>query len=370
MLKTLQRLVEKHLFLKEEVTKSDVLNLSVRDQPSEYLPYLSFHERLPGEANDSNSFLNFDNTIGWVWELKPLAFLGNDKLDKLHSVIRSQFPKGTVTQWILFPDHNMDDYLRKYRDVRNTDDPITAMNVEAMETFIRQGVKGVEKMRNIPIRNFRLFLTVKNEKRISEELLVSLEQSIEFMEPRRWNASDMIKWASEFFSGKPSQGLYDANRPLRKQMSISNLDFSLPGSMNKIGNRFGICLFPNVVPQKNNNPLRTNELFGGFMGQEDDIRQIKSPFMFTLTVIYDDLKKNISDKATQTMFQRVGASLAAALNERIKEYAIMQNMIAQQSKFSYIIPQLWVFGDTEQDTLVAAGQAKSLWEGHDFEMMY
>lgn len=48
----------------------------------------------------------------------------------------------------------------------------------------------------------------------------------------------------------------------------------------------------------------------------------------------------------------------------------MQNMIAQQSKFSYIIPQLWVFGDTEQDTLVAAGQAKSLWEGHDFEMMY
>ncbi|HDS3501262.1 TPA: TraC family protein [Enterobacter cloacae] len=370
MIQSLQRLIEKHVFLKDEVTKSDVLGLAARDQPSEFLPYFSFHERLPGEHANSNSFLNFDNTIGWIWELKPLAFLGNDKLDKLHSVIRSQFPKGTVTQWILFPDHNMEDYLQKYRDIRNTEDPITAMNVEAMEAFIRQGVEGVEKMRNLPIRNFRLFLTIKHEQRISEELLVSIEQAVEFMEPRRWHASDLVKWGSEFFSGKPSKGLYDPERQLRKQMSVSNLDFSLPGSLSKIGDRYGICLYPNVVPQKGNTPLRTNELVGGYMGQEDDIRQIKSPFVYTLTVIYDDLKKNISDKATQTMFQRVGASLAAGLNQRINEFSIMQTMIAQQSKFSYIIPQLWVFGDTEQAAVVAAGQAKSLWEGFDFEMMY
>lgn len=70
------------------------------------------------------------------------------------------------------------------------------------------------------------------------------------------------------------------------------------------------------------------------------------------------------------MFQRVGAGLAAALNQRIIEFGVMQNMIAKQSKFSYIIPQLWVFGNTEQETRVAAGQAKSLWEAHDFEMMY
>lgn len=370
MLKSVQQFIERNIFLKNEVTKSDVLNLSVRDQPSEYLPYLSFHKRLPGENFDSNSFLNFDNTIGWIWELKPLAFLGNDKLDKLHSIIKSQFPKGTVTQWILFPDHNMDEYIQQYGDIRNSEDPITAMNIEAMDKFIREGTEGVEKMRNLPLRNFRLFFTVKNETRISEELLVSIEQAIEFMEPRRWQASDLIKWASEFFNGKRAKGLYDPDRELRKQMCATNLNFDDPGSISQIGDRYGICLYPNVIPQNNNNPLRTNELFGGFMGPEDDIRQIKAPFMYTLTVVYEDLKKNISDKAAQTMFQRVGAGLAAALNQRIIEFGVMQNMIAKQSKFSYIIPQLWVFGDTEQETRVAAGQAKNLWEAHDFEMMY
>ncbi|ECC3269528.1 TraC family protein [Salmonella enterica] len=370
MLNTIQRFIEKKVFLKDEVTKSDVLSLAVRDQPSEYLPYLSFHKRLPGADADSSTFLNFDNTLGWIWELKPLAFLGNDKLDKLHTIIKSQFPKGTVTQWILFPDSNMDDYVKQYRDIRVADDPITAINIDAMEKFIREGAEGVEKMRNLPIRNFRLFFTVKNEQPISEELLVSIEQAIEFMEPRRWQASDLIKWSSEFFSGKKSKGVYDPERPLRKQLGITTLDFSLPGALSKIGDRFGICLYPNVVPQRDNQPLRTNELFGGYMGPEDDIRQIKAPFMYTLTVIYEPLKKSISDKAAQTMFQRVGAGLAAALNQRIMEFGVMQNMIAQNSKFSYIIPQLWVFGDTEQAVREAAGKAKSLWENHEFEMMY
>ncbi|EJJ0671539.1 conjugal transfer protein TraC [Cronobacter sakazakii] len=372
MLTTIQRFVEKNLFLKEEVTKSDVLGLAVRDQPSQYLPYMSFVKRLPGEDDDTNAFINFDNTIGWIWELKPLAFMGNDKLDKLHGVVRAQFPKGTVSQWILFPDHNLDKQISQYRNVRKGDDPITAMNMDSMESFLRTGAKGVDKIGNIPIRNFRLFFTLKNEQRISEELLTSIDQAfaIAGMEPRRWEASDLLLWASEFFNGKPNKGIYDPERPLRKQFNTSNFDFSGEGSISFLGHRHGICLYPNVVPQNNNNPLQTNQLFGGFMGLEDDMKQIKFPFMYTLTVIYEDLKKNIADKAAQTMFQRVGAGLAASLNQRIREFGIMQNMMATNSKFSYVIPQLWVFGDTESEARQAAAQAKNLWEGFDFEMMY
>lgn len=372
MLKNILKFVEKNVFLKGETTKSDVLSMAQRDQPSDYLPYLAFLERLPGEDADTNAFLNFDNTLGWIWELRPVAFLGNDQLDKLHNIIKSQFPKGTVCQWILFPDHNLNNQINQYRSSRNMDDPINEMNVNAMEAFIRNGTNGVEKLGNIPIRNFRLFFTIKNEQRVSEELLVSIDQSFDMlhMEPRRWKASDLIKWASEFFSGEPSKGTYDPERPLRKQLGINNLDFSDSGSTSFLGHRYGICLYPNVVPQKNNTPLRANELMGGFMGTQDDMKQIKFPFIYTLTIVYEDVRKNIADKAAQTMFQRVGAGLAAALNERIKEFAIMQSMIAKHNKFSYIIPQLWVFGKTEKEATKAAAEAKNLWEGHDFEVLY
>lgn len=372
MLNSIKSFVERNIFLRDQVTKSDILDLAVRDQPSEYLPYLAFMKRLPDENSDTNAFLNFDNTLGWIWELKPLAFVGNDKLDKLHGIVRTQFPKGTVSQWILYPDHNHDSYMNEYRGARNASDPITSMNMQAMDKFIRDGADGVDKLRNIPLRNFRLFFTLKNEQRISEELLVAIEESfgIAGMEPRRWDASDLIKWAGEYFSGEPNKGLYDPERPLRKQMSVSQVDFGVEGSIVSLPHRYGICLYPNVLPQDKNNPLQTNELFGGFMGVEDDMRQIKFPFIYTLTVVYDDLKKNIADKATQTMFQKVGSGLAPALNQRIIEFSIMQNMMAKDSKFYYVIPQLWVFGKTEQDVVKAAGQAKNLWEGFDFQMSY
>jgi conjugal transfer ATP-binding protein TraC len=372
MLNTLKNFAERHIFLRDEVTKTDILNMAVRDQPSEYLPYLAFLKRLPDEDTDTNAFLNFDNTLGWIWELKPLAFMGNDKLDKLHGIVRSQFPKGTICQWILYPDHNLESHIEEYCNARDASDPITAMNMASMEKFLRDGAEGVNKLFNIPLRNFRLFFTVKNEQRISEELLVAIHESfgIAGMEPRRWEATDLIKWAGEFFTGKPNKGQYDPERPLRKQMNASGLDFTDPGSLINTGHRYGICLYPNVVPQRKNNPLQTNELFGGFMGVEDDMRQIKFPFLYTLTIVYDDLRKNIADKATQTMFQRVGSGLAPALNQRIMEFSVMQNMMAKDSKFHYVIPQLWVFGDTEQDVRQAAAQAKTIWEGFDFQIMY
>ncbi|EKA5326727.1 TraC family protein [Salmonella enterica] len=372
MLNTLKTLAERHLFLRNEVTKSDILNMAVRDQPSEYLPYLAFKKRLPGEDVDTNVFLNFDNTLGWIWELKPLAFMGNDKLDKLHGIVRSQFPKGTVCQWILYPDHNLSSHIEEYCNIRNENDPVTAMNMAQMDKFLREGADGVAKLFNIPLRNFRLFFTIKHEQRISEELLVAIHESfgIAGMEPRRWEASDLIKWAGEFLSGEPNNGLYDPERQLRKQMNATNIDLSDPGSVIYAGHRYGVCLYPNVVPQGKNNPLNTNELFGGYMGVEDDMRQIKSPFLYTLTIVYDDLRKNITDKATQTMFQRVGAGLAHSLRQRMDEYHIMQSMMAKDSKFHYMIPQLWVFGKTEKEAFEAAAQAKNLWEGFDFQIMY
>lgn len=389
MLDLIKNLLDRHIFLKDEVSKSDLIKLSQRDVLTNYLPYLSFSEYLKNDENNedvkTNAFLNFDNTIGWIWELVPPPFVGPDKLDMLHGIIRTSFPKGTVMQWILYPDDSIDGAINAYKNLRDSNDPINCMNMEQMEKYLRAGTKGVKKMANIPIRNFRLFLTLKNEVRIPEDVLVGVEQGLAMagMAPRRWHADDLLAWLSKFFNDEPSFPKYDANNYLRSQFRSNNPAFpeseadvtpNLPlddfsHSPARFGKRYVTCLYPNSIPQKGNDPIRTNRLFGGFMGMQDDMNQIKYPFMYTLTVVYDDLKKEIGDKATQTMFQKVGAGLAHALNERIKEFSMMQSTMAKDGTFAFMIPQMMVFGDTPGEVRSAASQAIKLWDNNDFKMM-
>lgn len=373
MLDVMIKAFQKQVLLRGEVTRSDILDMAKRDIPSEFLPYLAFLKKLPDEDFETNAFINFDNTIGWIFELSPLAFVGGKQLDQLHTIVKTQFPKGTVAQFILVTDQNHDAYLKAYEATRNMDDPLTAMSVSMMKKFIKDGAKGVNKLANIPTRNFRLFYTVKNETRIPEDLLIAIETGFGMlhMSPKRWDASDLIRWASEFFSGKPFKGHYDPSRSLSKQMGMTKIKFNIDNQgIAQIGDRYGICLSPNVIPQEKNTPLRTNLLFGDYLG--DDMSQIKSPFMYTFTMIYEtkELKKLIGDKASQTVIQRVGAGLAASLNQRIKELMIMQDKLAKGERYIYYIPQLWVFGDTEKEVRKSAGNVKTLWENNDFEMMY
>lgn len=389
MLDFLKNLFDRHLFLKDEVSKTDLLKLSQRDVLTNFLPYLSFSEKMKSDENNeevvSNAFLNFDNTIGWIWELVPPPFVGPDKLDMLHGIVRTPLPKGTVMQWILYPDDNIDNTIQEYKSLRNSDDPINCMNMEQMEEYLRSGTKGVKKMANIPIRNFRLFLTIKNESRISEDILVSIEQGLAMsgMAPHRWHANNLLAWLAKFFNNEVSYPEYDPNKYLRSQFRSNNPavnehdtdvtpnrpldDFGTYPA--RVGNRYVTCLYPNAVPQKKNNPIRTNQLFGGFMGMQDDMNQIKHPFMYTLTIVYDDLKAEINNKATQTMFQKVGGGLVHALNERIVEFTSMQSTMAKDGVFSYMIPQVMVFGDTPGQVRAAAAQAIKLWDNLGFKMM-
>lgn len=387
MLEFIKNQLDKHIFLKNEVSKSNIIKLSQRDVLANYLPYLSFSEKLKNdETNEeviTHAFLNFDNTIGWIWELVPPPFLGPDKLNMLHGIVATSLPKGTVMQWILYPDDNIDSTIEEYKSLRNSNDPMNCMNMEQMEEYLRSGTKGVNKMRNIPIRNFRLFLTIKNESRISEDILVSIEQGLGMsgMAPRRWHANDLLAWLAKFFNDEVSYPEYDPHTYLRNQFRSNNSavneqetgttpnrpldDFSsFPA---RIGNRYVTCLYPNSVPHGKNDPISTNKLFGGFMGMEDDMKQIKHPFIYTLTIVYDELKTEIKNKATQTMFQKVGGGLVHALNERIREFTSMQSSMAKDGVFCYVIPQMMVFGDTPGQVRLAASQVTKIWS--DFNMM-
>ncbi|MGN5021815.1 TraC family protein [Aeromonas enteropelogenes] len=358
------------------VKEGDIINLSARDSFSEYLPWFKYQETHKDEITQQEvewkAFLNVDSTIGWMWECIPFSFVGSDHLEKLHSSLKRGFPTGTVMQWILFPDHNMEGFIDDYASVRNTHNAISLETIEQTAAFIRDGAKnGIRKMGGIPIRNFRLFITLKSESTISDASLSNLEQVLTSagLAPRRLSANDLMGWAAEFFNGHKPVGKYDPNYEIRKQIIKAETEIDFRHVPAKIGGRYASCLTPKTVPQGNNSPLRTNELFGGFMGADNDAEQMSTPFLYCLTIVYtDDIKDSTNTKAEWTAKQGFVASVAHSLRVRMEEFNSIQSSMAQDGTMAYYVPSLWVFGNTPQELQTGISRAKGLWESKDFDM--
>lgn len=106
MLNVIGDLMDKYIFLRNHTTADNILDLNDRDSLSSFLPFVSYKEEIETESGEkikSKAFFNIDNTIGWIWELTPLPFVGEDQLGKLHNIVKTHYPKGTVAQWILYP---------------------------------------------------------------------------------------------------------------------------------------------------------------------------------------------------------------------------------------------------------------------------
>lgn len=358
------------------IKEKDIENLSARDSFSEYLPWMQYQEShqdpLTGKEVEWKAFLNVDATTGWMWECIPFSFVGEDHLKKLHSSLRRGFPTGTVMQWILFPDHNLTGFIDNYAHCRNTDNPISLETIQQTSAFIQDGAKnGIRKMGGIPIRNFRLFITLKSEVVLSDASLSNLEQVLTSagLSPRRLSADDLMQWSGELFNGTKPVGRYDPEYQLRKQIIKADtpVDFSTTPAI--IGRRYATCLTPKTVPQGNNSPLRTNELFGGFMGADEDSEQMTAPFLYCLTIIYtDDIKDSTNQKAEWTAKQGFVASVAHSLRARLQEFNSIQSSMAQDGTMAYYVPSLWVFGDTPQELQTGVSRATALWERRDFDM--
>lgn len=358
------------------VKVNEIEDLSVRDSFSDYLPWYRYAETHIDKETDQEvpwkAFLNVDATTGWMWECTPSAFVGTDMLKKLHSSLKRNFPHGTVMQWILFPDHNLESFIDEYAACRNTGNPLSQETIEQTASFIREGArKGIRKMGGIPIRNFRLFVTLKAEQVLTDAALSNLEQVMDSagLHPRRLGADDLMAWMGELFNGTKPVANFNSDYELRKQIIKADTPIDFSHNPARIGQRYAACLTPKNIPQTNNNPLRTNELFGGYMGMENDTQQITCPFLYCLTVVYtDDIKGGINKKAEWTGKQGFVASVAHSLRERLAEFSSIQSAMAKDGIMAYYIPTMWLFADTPEALKTGVARTNSLWEQHKFDM--
>ena len=134
------------------LTKGELLALSERDKFSDYLPWVAYQ-------NDSKIFYNVDNTVGFMWECAPVLFSGESTVKTLEGLFRVHLPESAIMQFILHADPYVDPVLDAFKRMSYRDEPLLQEVTEHVTKFYKDGVFGMQRLANIPIRNFRLFFT-------------------------------------------------------------------------------------------------------------------------------------------------------------------------------------------------------------------
>lgn len=329
-------------------------------------------DELPWAAYDpeTHQYLNTDNTAGYLWECIPLAFCSLKEAKALESLMRLDLPAGAVMQFMLYSDRYVDPILEQYKASKTRQDPAILESVASFADFLRSGTDGMDRLSGIPVRNFRLFVAVKSPEQIPEDILSIFEESLKGanLAPRRMAAEDTLEWLRRFLNhhvpANPRQ--YNSNVPLRKQVIYAETDVEFEASTIKFGSRHGHCLTPMVTPKRIDR-LETNGLSGGIMGMVDDAKQITSPFLWTLNVVYGNLKNEVHTKASLTMMQKAGGTFAVSIQKRVDEFLWALNEL-EGGRFIRVMPVLWVFGQSEKEARDAAARARRIWEGPGYIM--
>jgi len=320
-----------------------------RSQFSEYLPLL-----LCNRSEERDILLNQDNTIGYAWEITPLPFIGDKSTSALEHILNIEFPKGTVLQFLLHADENIEPILREYLNNKTIDDDLIQRSVTKYAEYLRSENDGLEKMNDVPLRNYRSFVFLKCPTELSDSILSNVEESLNGaqLSPQRMKLETLMAWFQQMLNGEPVNPLdvhVDPIAHLNSQIinADSEIDFS-DGNAVVGGNHVAV-----VTPKslgKSIDSLAFNRMFGGYATALEDQSQIVSPYIFSMNIIFDNVKNQVHAKANVVMSQKFGGTFAAALQKRIQEFMKVTSQLDDGKRYLKIIPSMIVY-DKKKDNL-------------------
>lgn len=348
----------------DSVSRSEVEGLAARDRISKYLPWLGYNR-------EDQRFLLADNTLAYMWEVSPLVYQGPKQTAALEGVLQQPFPDGTIMQYVLFPDSDIDQILEQYRSSKTRLDEVGKHAIDKTCEFFQEGAKGLKNIRGVPIRNFRCFIVLKSEEDLTD-FIPTVEEMLESagLQPGRMNDADLLGLADRVinnrkvslreYTARAEEQVYTRDRPLRNKAVSRQTWMDFSGRYPKIAGRYAACLTPSDVPEKID-PLRTNNLFGGVMGVQDDGAQLNFPFLYSCNIIYANEKEDLAAKVSLTMGQSAAGSFSHQLKQRVMECQRYRSDEAKGERYVKVLPSLWVFGDTTAALKKNIGRAKMVW---------
>lgn len=353
------------MFLSDDergVTKGELAAEGRRDPLSKWLPYLSYNE-------DSELYINSDNTVGYIYECTPAAFSSEGMADTIAGLLRQEFPEQTVISFMLYPDDDVEHIFQRHLACTQRKDPVTLAAGEHYCDHLRSGIKNMQSLGGVPIRNFRLLVSVKAPEILDADLKAHVFDSLQEarLGPMPVKPGRLLKllrrifnYGADFVSDQYNDDVF-----IRDQIIRSENPVEPEGNKLKVGNRVAGCLTPKVLTDFD--ALTVNTLIGGFMGKNDDSSQLANQFIWTTNIFFRTKQEDVKSKASMMMMQRAGGTIAKELGRRVSELNWVVDDI-KKNKYCDVIASLWVFGDDEKELSKGVARAKGLWEKAEFEM--
>jgi len=161
---------------------------------------------------------------------------------------------------------------------------------------------------------------------------------------------------------------YNDTIPLRKQILNADTVVREAGDHLQVGDNFFCCTTPKIIPTEVD-PLQTNSLFGGIWGLVSDMDQIKTGFLYTLNILFEQgLETRIHAKCNLLLNQQAVGSLSPLLRRKQEEHLEATDALEHGVKFVRIIPILLVWDRDLEGARESCTRARRIWEDNGYVM--
>jgi len=345
------------------MTKAELRKMTFRNSFSDYLPYIAYNP-------EREQYSCTDDSIGYLWECTPLLY-GNDTIfNKLGGLFTAGLPEGSVMQFILYADPNIDHILDSYQNTKIRKSDIIQGSVENVVNFYRKGRKGFDKLQGIPVRNYRLFVTLKiyKSKNVLDEILSDIKENIfetlkgVYLNPVPVSPHNLINVLSKLFNTTPPDDMpYEERTPINQQIILSDTVIETKWDKIITGGKILRCqTVKKMAPEVG--PLTFNYLSGGIEGGRDDGSQINDPFIITVNLIFENQKTNLHGKCNFVLQQQAVGSFAPSLRRKQDEYIWATGELEKGVPFIRIMPIVWHISDNETRSQETGARIKRIWE--------
>jgi conjugal transfer ATP-binding protein TraC len=352
------------------IMRTDLRNETYRRRFSEYLPWIAYH-------NETKTYLCADNSAGFIFECSPLAFAGEKTAETLEGLLRLNVPDGSVLQFILIADDHVNHYIDAYRSLKTRDNELVRKSVDRFGSFLLSGTEGLPKLNNMPVRDFRLVvafkLPIQQWDRDSAAVAELRSAILEILGgarlfPSSLEAEDLASWMRRFFNGDEDySGRYNDDIPINRQVIFAQTPIEKTMKYMRIGDRYFRCTTPRTVP-KEVDIMQANLIFGGIWGIHQDMNQYRTPFIYTLSILFTNLRTRLHAKCNAILQQKAVGSFALQHHARQEEHEWAVGELEKGRKFLRVIPLLWVYGKDEKAVSESLVRAKRLWEDCGYVM--